>query len=401
MKTLYLHIGMPKTGTSSIQKFLLKNRTVLEQHGYCFPKFSYRYPYVYDNRNGYFLVGKLYRKDGRRNLPLEKKQFEEGLSHICECFSQCDNVILTEETLWRCLYTRKQIATNLKAHADANGYRVQIIVYLRRQDEFQISIWKQNVKHAKTAMTLTFDERLEDVLNNESYLFEYACRLDELAAVFGHENLIVRRFQPDSWFGGSLVDDFLHCVGLEHTDDLAELPQDFNPSLSENMTQIKRIINKDASFSKQELSYLGHIIRELSADSSSRYPCSMLSADETRAFLERFAVENERVATDYIKDDKPLFSDEIKDLPKWQEDNPYMLEDLIRYFSAVSVSLHRENERLRTELSDTHNELTRLHNELAELKDIVANEQHLFRSFKQKLKHPLRAIWNRIFHRNK
>ena len=38
MKTLYLHIGTPKTATSSIQKFLAQNREVLESKGYVFPK---------------------------------------------------------------------------------------------------------------------------------------------------------------------------------------------------------------------------------------------------------------------------------------------------------------------------------------------------------------------------
>ena len=382
MKTLYLHIGMPKTGTSSIQKFLLHNRKVLNEYGYCFPKYPYSYPYVYSNRNGYFLVGKCYNKNQGRNLPLEQRRFNEGLEMILECFEKYEHIILTEETLWRCLYTRKQIATTLKSHADAHGYCVKVIVYLRRQDEFQISIWKQNVKHSKTASTKTFDERLNEVLENERYLFEYASRLDELAAVFGHDNLIVRRFEPDSWYNGSLVDDFLHCIGLEHTDDFHELPKDFNPSLSENMAYMKRIINSDPSFSKQELSYLGHAMRDLSAESSAHYPCSMLSSEDTRALLDQFVDENARVAREYCKDGRPLFTDEIKDLPKWRPDNPYMQEDMIRYFSAVMIDMHRENEDLKKQLTN--------------LQQTVEREQELFRMFKYKIKHPLRALWGRL-----
>lgn len=387
MKTLYLHIGMPKTGTSSIQKFLLHNRKVLNEYGYCFPKFPYKYPYVYNNRNGYFLVGKCYNPDRSRNLPLEQRRFSESLSHVLECFQKYDHVILTEETLWRCLHTRSQIATTLKAHADAHGYCVKVIVYLRRQDEFQISIWKQNVKHAKTASTKTFDERLEEVLENERYLFEYAARLDELAEVFGHDNLIVRRFEPDSWVNDSLIDDFLYCVGLEHTDDFSDLPKDSNPSLSENMAYMKCIINSDPSFSKKELSYLGHRMRDLSAESSANYPCSLLSASETRALLEQFADENARVARDYCQDGRPMFSDKIKDVPKWQPDNPYMQEDMIRFFSSAIIDLHRENEALRRELTN--------------LQHTVENEQNLFRMFKQKLKHPLRALIHRLFPQKK
>ena len=34
MKKLYIHIGLPKTATSSIQNFLFENRQLLNQHGY-------------------------------------------------------------------------------------------------------------------------------------------------------------------------------------------------------------------------------------------------------------------------------------------------------------------------------------------------------------------------------
>lgn len=37
MKTLYLHIGTPKTGTTSIQEFMVCSREALQKHGICYP----------------------------------------------------------------------------------------------------------------------------------------------------------------------------------------------------------------------------------------------------------------------------------------------------------------------------------------------------------------------------
>ncbi len=99
MKVLYLHIGTPKTATSSIQLFLSENRKTLEQHGYCFPKQPHKYPYVSQNRNAHFMLG----DKNSANQPTKEeieRDLLEGIEMVRECFKQYDNVILTDEDLW-------------------------------------------------------------------------------------------------------------------------------------------------------------------------------------------------------------------------------------------------------------------------------------------------------------
>lgn len=44
MKTLYIHIGCPKTATTSIQYFCNENKENLAKHGVYFPVFEQTYP---------------------------------------------------------------------------------------------------------------------------------------------------------------------------------------------------------------------------------------------------------------------------------------------------------------------------------------------------------------------
>lgn len=39
-RRVYLHIGQGKTGTSTIQQFLVRNRRELASHGYLYPEIS-------------------------------------------------------------------------------------------------------------------------------------------------------------------------------------------------------------------------------------------------------------------------------------------------------------------------------------------------------------------------
>ena len=48
-KTIYLHIGVSKTGTTSIQRFLYKNRELLKDKGIL-------YPCPFDSKNAKFLA---------------------------------------------------------------------------------------------------------------------------------------------------------------------------------------------------------------------------------------------------------------------------------------------------------------------------------------------------------
>ena len=46
MRTLYVHIGTPKTATTSIQMFCVENQKVLNKQSYSYPLLDFVYPHV-------------------------------------------------------------------------------------------------------------------------------------------------------------------------------------------------------------------------------------------------------------------------------------------------------------------------------------------------------------------
>ncbi|MCM1105439.1 MAG: aliphatic sulfonate ABC transporter substrate-binding protein [Blautia sp.] len=385
MNTLYLHIGTPKTATSSIQRFLQMNSKTLETLGFCFPPSPAKYPDKNASRNAHFLIGKLYDKDGERDKEAEKEARAAGMQQLHTCLQKFGNVILSDEALWHAsTYQKKTLFQELVADAQSCQYQIKVIVYLRRQDQFLVSRWSQAVK-ATLAESLPFPEYMEATLQKEKRIYDYAWKLKKLAKELGEENLIVRRFEPSDWKDGSILSDFLDCLGLPSVSDFA-FPEKFsNAGLRGNTCEIKRIINKDESFSTEEKTYLGNILRQLSDASDSLYPSSMLSVQETRELLQNYENGNDYIAKTYIGDSRPLFSGQIEELPKWKPDNPCLTEDVIRFFSAVSIDLRRAN----LELQQQNEQLSRE----------IASQKKNLEAFKNKLRHPLQTLLGRMSRR--
>ncbi|MCI6004879.1 MAG: hypothetical protein SOY73_11415 [Blautia sp.] len=380
MKTLYVHIGAPKTGTTSIQKFCQENKEILEKKGYCYPKFPWKYQVPPTRRNALFLYKEIYDEHGNRMKEEEARRAAGGFRMVSELFGTFENVILSDEILWHAFYKRKKtIWKELREEGEKNGYKVKIIVYLRRQDEYVSSWWNQIIKTgAKTPQTgyemITWEQYSSKV--PKSMHLDYFSALEEIASDLGRENIIVRRFQVKDFFGGSIQTDFLHCLGLEATDEFLIEKEYVNLKLSGNAPEIKRILNTIPGQTSEEKSFFKNVLLDCSPVFQQYYPCQMFSADEARAFVSRFEESNRRVAQEYLgENESSLFAGEFKQDEKWEKNNPCMQDDMIRFMGEVSLNLlGRVNEQQQ--------EIDRLRREMDRMKSAVRN--------------PLKWIWKRI-----
>ena len=88
MRTIYLHIGMPKTGTSAIQYFLSANQALLEEKGLIYRQMPWHYPGHTDRRNAHFLTGSIRDQNGAPDLPARLAREDEAFDIISQYFSE-------------------------------------------------------------------------------------------------------------------------------------------------------------------------------------------------------------------------------------------------------------------------------------------------------------------------
>ena len=194
MKTLYIHIGCPKTATTSIQYFCNENKEILSKNGIYFPIFEQKYKDVNPYRNGHFLIAHQYDSNGKINTLDEHRIFRFNMDHIIYMFSKYNNILLSDESIWHSThFFKKDLWEILRKESLKSAFKIKIIVYLRRQDAALNSMWNQKIKKSKQRFRSMSWEEFINTTPPAIYL-DYEEGLNEIASELGSENIIVRRY---------------------------------------------------------------------------------------------------------------------------------------------------------------------------------------------------------------
>ena len=229
------------------------------------------------------------------------------------------------------------------------GWDVKIVVYLRRQDDYISSHWNQFVKN--NVRTTTWEEHVKLFMQNESMRLNYATKLDGIAKVFGKDAIIVRRFDFSYFEDQSIYKDFMKVIGLGWKEEFL-LPEETNNNqgLKGNTFEIKRILNEIPDMDEEVLRQLGMVLKNCSKMYGSEYRYHMFSKEERAELMQQFQEENDRVAREYIQDGEPLFPEITKELPKWTWNNPYLHQDIIRFWAMAYSELFQKQQLLEQEV---------------------------------------------------
>lgn len=395
MKTLYIHIGTSKTGTTTIQTYCGINREQLKSKGVLFPIMPYHYDRITKNRNGHFLYAMIY-ENGVRNKEKEKQVLKQELDYIVDCFKDYDNVLLSEESIWWATATRRKgLWKYLQEHSQQNNYQVKIIVYLRRQDQFMMSRYNQIIKTDTGGGTQRFYEYFKDMNGKYKCVMNYRQRLDYMAKFFPKENIVVKRFDRSYFYNGDLNADFLHILGVEIDDTFAELPKDENLGISVQSGELKRVLNRLGTMTFAENQKLLQMLNECEELLPKR-EVSIMTTEHIEKFMKKFIDDNESIAVDYIGDGKPMFDYNYKKKPVWSYEDKNYHEEVILFFAKAIDSVYKENIQLKKENERLNNNIEKINKQIENINQKLNKEKSYSRETRYLLKHPIKSFYNKV-----
>lgn len=230
-----LHIGTEKTGTTSVQNFLLGNRAALGARGILIPaslgeKSHRRLPFMAshpDHIDEFTRQNRLLNREKRDAARAEfRAAFETELQG-----SPHERCIMLSEHLHSRLRSREEILA-LRDLLTPHFSDIRIVAYIRRQIDFATSLYSTGIKAGQTAQSIQLPHHSHS---------DYRALAMTWGGVFGLENLTLRLFERENLLGGNTVTDFCDVAGI--APDGLETPPSANISLDRLGLELLRRVN--------------------------------------------------------------------------------------------------------------------------------------------------------------
>ncbi len=228
-----VHVGLHKTGTSTIQTTLLQNASSLEEHERIyFPRLAanhsvFVYPMFCDEPHRYAPVARTGATTPlaaeRRNDRMRRK-FEADFAKTSAqtlLLSGEDIALLNEAGLQR-------LKTWLTGHAE----RIDILIYVRDPVAWAASAAQQRIKGGATLATIA-DSPPNENIGKRIRLFQ---------TVFGADAVIVRSFEAA--ISSGLFADFCQTVGIDRTWVNTVRVETRNESMSREAVHLISVLNE-------------------------------------------------------------------------------------------------------------------------------------------------------------
>ena len=298
-RTLFLHIGSHKTGTTSIQNFLAHNRDLLAARGY-------GYPVTGKGLNLGGVIGNTMAEGDPSSAQIGMGRRKTVL--VDNIVSQPTDIVIGSSEGFSYVHDAQDIqdfANLLRPHFST----IKIITYLRRQDQLAVSHHQEGANpQNKPAVRLHgYSPTALPTRNDLQHCyFDYATRIGMWADAFGDDAMIVRVYDRKLLKSGDSVADFLDIVGLGDL-DISTQPEK-NVSMGFHQSKVGHILNQIIESQYVKASVMARLPREGKL---------LPRRDDARRFLEPYLDTNRRLNERFRISALPhLFSDDFSSYPE-------------------------------------------------------------------------------------
>lgn len=267
---IFLHIGTHKTGSTAIQNLFANNRE-------CFIKQSLYYPEGHENWSGHHHLPWMIKRN-------ELSELDQEISNIIERAYQfnCDKILISSEEL--------EFISNKSALSIFKKYgELEIVSYLRRQDDYLESEYNQHVKMFSTR----FDSDIFHFFSYHNFhpRFNYLQLLQPWIDVAGSDHIHVVSYDSLGK-GKGIYNAIFKILSVNDNEVTYPEPSAENVSLSHLSTLYLSRLNKVKSLTNQQhqkaIEYL-----QVNLPKDQR---KLIPYEYRVRLLERYKIANYRVA---------------------------------------------------------------------------------------------------------
>jgi hypothetical protein len=306
---IFLHIGLNKSGSSSIQAFCDRHRQILREHGLDYPKVG-----IHDAAH-YGVSKRLIGRPDAAQVP-DADGLEAALR---DALGAGRHALLSSEYFF--LANDAEVARIHELLASF-GTECRIVIYLRRHDQWIASLFNQALKTVPKYSPWQSDIRdyTLHLLGNREIEMRYPVILDRWAKHFGAGAMVVRPFEAAQFLLGDFVWDFLAQVDAGLPEALRArglVPQRVNESVPEHVLRAVDAVRSsgiDPDAAKMAITQLLKSRGTPQAAKPVRRPWDgrlfELTPPLRKSILRMFAEDYRDIARRYLADAQPsLFSE--------------------------------------------------------------------------------------------
>lgn len=211
MKTIYLHIGIGKTGTSAIQQGLYNNRKKLYEAGFYFPVTG-----LAENNVGHHRLADFQADEPSRAVLQLYDELKKEIIGSC-----CNNVIISSEQY---CYCKPAYIDFLKDFSERLGFKLKIILVVREQVsliESTFLLWQ--------SQGYDYRYNIYDFYKMAKGGFNYVWMINKWSDLFSDSAIVFKVYDRANLNSGILK---YFMDGVTDIAEMVEPDKNVNPSLS-------------------------------------------------------------------------------------------------------------------------------------------------------------------------